>query len=78
MPMPTWLVALLISVALQIASYIIMPKVKAPKPDAVQDMDSPTAEAGRPMPVVFGTMTVKSPNCLWWGEKTKYSFQVDA
>ena len=74
--MAAWLVALLISVAISIASYIIMPKPKAPKPEAAKDMESPTADAGRPLPVVFGTMTIKGINCLWFGEKYKYSYKV--
>lgn len=73
-----WLVALLISLAIQVVAYIIMPKPKAPKPEAARDLESPTAEAGRPIPVVFGTVTVKGPNILWYGDKSVRTYKVKA
>lgn len=73
-----WWVALLISVALQVVAYLIMPKPKAPKPDAAKEMDAPTAEAGREVPVPFGTLTIKSANCLWYGDKTMHTYEVSA
>lgn len=73
-----WLVGLLISLAIQVVAYIIMPKPKTPKPEAARDLESPTAEAGRPVPVVFGTVTVKGPNILWFGEKSIRTYKVKA
>lgn len=74
--MVAWWVVLAISVALQVASYILMPKPKAPKPEAAQDLQNPTAEAGRPIPVVFGTMTVKGVNIIWFGEKSIRTYKT--
>lgn len=73
-----WLVPLLIGMALSIVSYLLAPKPKAAKPEAAKQAEEPTADAGREIPVVFGTMTVTSPNCLWFGEKSLRSYQVDA
>lgn len=73
-----WLVSLLIGLALNIISYLLMPKPKAPKPETVKDMENPTADAGRELPVIFGTITIKSPNCLWFGEKSKRTYKVKA
>jgi len=73
-----WLVGLFISLAIQVVAYIIMPKPKTPKPEAARDLESPTAEAGRPVPVVFGTVTVKGPNILWFGEKSIRTYKVKA
>jgi hypothetical protein len=67
------LIPLLIGLALNIVSYIIAPKPKAPKPEAAQDLQAPTADAGRPVPVAFGTIRVSGTNCLWYGEKGKRS-----
>jgi len=69
---------LLIALALQIVSYLLMPKPKSPKPEAATDMEEPTADAGRAMPVIWGTITIKSPNCLWSGQKSKRTYQVKA
>ena len=76
--MPAWFVPLLIGIALNIVSYLLMPKPKQPKPVAAKDMDNPTAEAGRPIPVVFGTITVKGTNVLWFGEKRIHTYKVPA
>lgn len=76
--MVAWWVVLAISLAVQIAAYIIMPKPKAPKPEAAQDLQNPTAEAGRPIPVIFGTLTVKGPNILWFGDKTIRTYKMKA
>jgi len=74
--MVAWLVALLISIAISILTYVITPKPKASKPEAAKEMDGPTAEAGREIPVLFGEMTMKSPNCLWWGERSMLTYDV--
>lgn len=76
--MVAWWIVLAISIALQIAAYILMPKPKAPKPEAAQDLQSPTAEAGRPIPVPFGTLTVKGTNILWFGDKTIRTYKMKA
>lgn len=64
-----WFINLLIGLAFQIIGYLIAPRPKAAKPPTVKDMDNPTSESGRPIPVVFGTITVKGLNFLWYGEK---------
>lgn len=72
------LIMLVIAIALAIAAYMLAPKPKQPKPAAAQDLESPTAEAGRPVPVVFGTMTIKGINLLWYGDKQVRQYQVKA
>lgn len=64
-----FLVQLAIGVGLMILGYMLMPKPKQPKPPSTEDLDDPTAEAGRPIPVIFGSMKVKSPNVMWYGDK---------
>lgn len=68
---------LLIGLALMVVAYLIMPKPKMESPE-IQDMDDPTAEAGRPLPVVFGTVTVKGLNVLWFGQKSYRTRKVRA
>jgi hypothetical protein len=74
--MPVWLIPLLISIAVSAVSYLIMPKPKAPKPPAVQQAENPTAEAGKPIPVAFGTITIQETNVLWSGESTYSEYEV--
>lgn len=49
-------------------SYALAPKPPAPKPASIQDFDVPTAEEGRPIPVVFGTVTITGSNVVWYGD----------
>ncbi len=69
-------ILLAIVVALLVISYALMPKPKQPKPGAVQDLDSPTAEAGREIPVFFGTITGKGLNILDFSEKSIKSYEI--
>ncbi|MFD2664623.1 hypothetical protein [Halomonas halophila] len=54
-----------------------------PRPDRStsrqsQDLREPSAEAGKPVPVVFGEMWVTSPNVLYYGDVSKQDYEVDA
>lgn len=71
-----WL-GLLLSFGLMVLAYLIMPKPKQTTPE-VENMDNPTSEAGKPLPVAFGTITIKSLNCLWSGEKRYVKRKVKA
>ena len=51
-----------------ILSYALQPKPPAPKPASLQDVQAPTADDGREIPVVFGTVWVRGPNLLWYGD----------
>ena len=65
------IVSILVGLAFQIVGYLIAPRPKQEKPPAAKDMEAPTADAGRPVPVVFGTVRVKGLNFLDWSEKLK-------
>lgn len=58
-----------------VVSYVIQaalqPKAQAPKAAALSDFDTPTAEEGRAIPVVFGTVVVSGANCVWYGHLGK-------
>lgn len=69
--------ALIIGLALMVAAYVIMPKPKQEQ-QKTEDMESPTASAGIPVQVVFGTIAVASPNCLFWGDKYYTTKEIDA
>ena len=77
MPLP-WFVPILINIALMVVTTLLAPKPKQPKPAAVKDLESPTAEAGREVMVVFGTLTIKDPNVLWSGDKARRTYRVKA
>jgi len=68
MPLPS-LALLAIGILLSYVGYLLTPKPKQGKPPSVDDLENPTAEAGRPIPVVFGSITVQSPNNLGYWDK---------
>ena len=70
-----WFVMMLVSLALNVIAYLLQPKPKTSQPASTEDMEDPTAEAGRPIPVLFGTMTIKGTNILWYGEKQVTSYK---
>lgn len=73
-----WFIPFLIGLALNVVAYLIMPKPKQAKPPAAKDMENPVAEAGKPIPVPFGTVTIKGLNVLWYGDKSIRKYKVKA
>lgn len=51
-----------------IVSYALAPKPAQPPKPTLSDFEFPTAEEGRAIPVVFGTVWVSGPNVLWYGD----------
>jgi hypothetical protein len=49
-------------------SYAMQPKPPKPKPQALSESDIPIAQRGMPIPVVFGTLSVRGPNVVWYGD----------
>lgn len=49
-------------------SAALAPKPPKPKQASLSDFDVPVAEQGRAIPVVFGTVVLKDPNVLWYGD----------
>ena len=61
-------VQLILLVVSYIVSVALAPKPPQPKAAALEDFDIPVAEQGRPISVVFGTVILKSPNVMWYGD----------
>ncbi|MDX0622897.1 hypothetical protein GOD54_23645 [Sinorhizobium medicae] len=72
------IIQIIIAIILAVAAYMLAPKPKGPTNSAARDLDAPTVSAGRPVPVVFGTVICKSLNVLWFGEKNIIEYKVDA
>lgn len=73
-----WFIPLLLAIAVNVLAYLLAPKPKKAKPPEVEDPEDPTADAGRPVPVVFGTMDVTGLNVLYFGDKNHNRFEVNA
>lgn len=71
----TVLTQMLVGLAIEVVGYLLMPKAKTDK-EATKDMENPTAEAGRPIPVVFGEVEIKGVNILWFGDKDQHTHDL--
>lgn len=72
------LLQLALGVAVQVIGYMLAPSSATAQPDEVTDMDDPTAESGRPIPVLFGEMEITGVNIIWFGEKETTTRKVAA
>lgn len=70
------LIFLIVAIGLTALSYLLAPKPKAPKPSSTEDLNDPVAEAGMPVPVVFGTITLKGLNAMMTTDKRKIKYKV--
>jgi hypothetical protein len=66
----TFIARLVLGLALSAISYALNPRPKTETPQAagLDEFSLPTAEEGRPIPVVFGTVLITGPNVVWAGD----------
>lgn len=66
---PFWW-TLLLYVALFVASELLRPKpeIEDARPAGLGDFNFPTATEGRVVPLIWGTVLLKGPNVLWYGD----------
>ena len=61
-----WFAAFLVTGLIAVA---LAPKPpRAAPPATLEDFNAPTADEGRPVPVIFGTVLIKSANVVWYGD----------
>lgn len=63
-----WIAAVVAFVVALVVSFSMMPKPQSQKPAGLGDFQVPTAEEGREIPVIFGTVDIKGPNVVWYGD----------
>ena len=62
-----WWYIVVFIVALALA-YSMMPTPQNTPPAGLGDIQAPTAEEGREIPVLFGTRDITGPNVVWYGD----------
>lgn len=62
------IIAIILAAAAAILSMVMTPPPIPPASASLSEFQVPTATAGRPIPVVFGTVLVKGPNVVWYGD----------
>lgn len=48
--------------------YSNIPKPQDAKRPGINEIDVPTADPSRDIPVIFGTVDYRSPNTVWYGD----------
>ncbi|RID91882.1 hypothetical protein D2N39_11645 [Gemmobacter lutimaris] len=76
MPLP-FLTNLIIGFAWSFVGFLLQPGVKQEKPPATEDLEDPTAEAGRPIPVVVGSVRISGLNNLGHWDKLSVHRKAD-
>jgi hypothetical protein len=61
------IIALVLMIIASILAMVLTPLPPPPRAASLSDFKVPTAEAGRPVPVIFGTVMLKGPNVVWYG-----------
>ncbi len=69
-------IQLVIMIVVSVIAYMLMPKPKTGTGDQSQDLKKPVAEAGIPLGVIFGDITVQEPNTLWIGDIRKRKYKT--
>jgi hypothetical protein len=54
-----------------VVTVLLLPSAPQQSESTLDDVGAPTASAGRPIPHVFGTVKLKSPNIIWYGNMRK-------
>jgi len=62
------IIALVLMVIAMVVSIIFRPKPIPPFAAGLSDFQVPSADTGRPVPVIFGTVLIKGPNVVWYGD----------
>ena len=50
-----------------VVAFAMAPNAQQQSP-TIQEVEAPTAEEGRAIPVLFGTRDIKGPNVVWYGD----------
>jgi len=61
------IIAILFMVVAAVISMVFRPKPTPPIAAGLSDFQAPTAGEGRAIPEVIGTVRVKGPNVVWYG-----------
>jgi len=68
---------LLIGIALNILAALLTPQPKAERQE-VKELSVPTAEGGKPVPVVFGTVVITAPNFIEYVKQGHIEYKIKA
>lgn len=59
---------LILFVVSVLISFALRPKAVVPPASGLDDVNAPRAEPGSLVPIIYGTVVLKSPNTVWYGD----------
>jgi hypothetical protein len=59
---------LILFVVSVLISFALRPKAVVPPPSGLDDVNAPRAEPGSLVPIIYGTVVLKSANTVWYGD----------
>jgi len=71
----TLIIRLIVMLICMAIAYALAPDPKEARSATLDDVDVPTAEVGRALPVIFGTKLVKGANAVWFGDFLSVAFK---
>jgi hypothetical protein len=72
-----WIYIIELIVAI-IAVVALTPKPQNAAPASLQDFDVPTAEDGREVIDICGTVWIDDPNVIWYGDLSTFPIRADS
>jgi len=55
-------------IGLQIVSYLLTPRASTQSSITPGEVEATTVDSSGPVPVLFGTRLISTPNCVWFGD----------
>lgn len=74
----SWIYEIAKAVIFYAISYALTPRPDSPSLAGSAELKAPTASIGRPLPKLFGTITIKSCNILWHGNSMRRVYEISA
>src|SRR5271167_2758352 len=71
-----WAFNLIYLVATTLLTIALAPRPPAPASASITDFKLPTADQGKPIPVIFGTVDITGANCVWDGDLSTSQIKV--
>lgn len=68
---------LAVSIALQVISFVLMPRPEGPKNAVAGKLDIPHPPMGEEIPVVFGRVWINDPGVIYYGNPQKKAIKSD-
>ena len=59
-----------------LVTFVLRPRPQNAKPAGLDEIQAPTAEEGREIPVLFGCRELKGANVVWYGDLKTNAIRV--